>query len=581
MKNCFTIIFAIAFLQLPGVQAQTNIVASPLAEAIMLGNYNPSDYAASPALNHPDTISRGIHARVSPDSLHHYMDVLGSFYNRNSGSDTLSTTKGIGAARRWIYSKFEAFSAQNGNRLIPSYLQFDRNICNITQHSNVFAVLPGTDTSAKGIIIIEAHMDSRCEGLCDTACLAAGIEDNATGTALVMELARVMSRYSYKHTLVFLATTAEEQGLYGAKAFADYAKQKGIEVKAVLNNDVTGGIICGKTASPPGCPGENEIDSTQVRLFSQGSFNSPHKGLVRYIKLQYRERILPFAAVPMTVTIMSAEDRTGRSGDHIPFRQNGYTAMRFTSAHEHGDAHVTQPGYDDRQHTSGDILGVDTDHDSVIDSFFVDFNYLARNTVINGNAAGMIAISPETPDFDLAKDHDENLVVTLTDPHQYLHYRIGVRTETNDWDSVYTFTGSPVHTLTLAPGKNYIVSVAAVNGQGVESLFSGEQMTRITAVYDLDATPKSVELLQNRPNPFDEATTISVLVHDEPAAHKNAFIVVRDIASGKEIKRMPIRLSKGVNEILYEHGYHMSGAMVYTLVIDGKVIDSKTMVFAN
>src|SRR5690606_26787008 len=116
-----------------------------------------------------------------------------------------------------------------------------------------------------------------------------------------------------------------------------------------------------------GCPGENEIDSTRVRLFSQGSFNSPHKGLVRYIKLQYRERILPFAAVPMTVTIMSAEDRTGRSGDHIPFRQNGYTAMRFTSAHEHGDAHVTQPGYDDRQHTSGDVLGVDTDHDSVID----------------------------------------------------------------------------------------------------------------------------------------------------------------------------------------------------------------------
>ncbi len=565
----------------PGLHAQTNIATSPLAESILMGEYNPSDYTTGTGLSHPDTISRGIHARVSPDSLHRYMEVLGSFYNRNSGSDTLSTTKGIGAARRWIYSKFEAFSAQNGNRLIPSYLRFDRNICNIAQHSNVCAVLPGTDTSAKGIIVIEAHMDSRCEGLCDTACLAAGIEDNATGTALVMELARVMSRYSYKHTLVFLATTAEEQGLYGAKAFADFAKQQSIPVKAVLNNDVVGGIICGKTASPPGCPGENEIDSTQVRLFSQGSFNSPHKGLVRYIKLQYRERILPFAAVPMTVTIMSAEDRTGRSGDHIPFRQNGYTAMRFTSAHEHGDAHVTQPGYDDRQHTSEDILGVDTDHDSMIDSFFVDFNYLARNTVINGNAAGMIAISPETPDFDLVKDHEENLVVTVTDPHQFLHYRVGIRTETNDWDSVYTFTGSLTHTLTLPPGKNYILSVAAVDGAGVESLFSREQMTRVTDVYDLDAAPKSVELLQNRPNPFDEATTISVLVHDDPAAHKKAFIVVRDIASGREIKQIPIRLSKGVNEILYEHGYHMSGAMVYTLVIDGKVIDSKTMVFAN
>ena len=141
--------------------------------------------------------------------------------------------------------------------------------------------------------------------------------------------------------------------------------RKDIPIKAVLNNDIVGGIICGETSSAPSCPGLNHIDSTQVRLFSVGGFNSPHKASQPVYQTGIQEMITPARhRFPMMVTIMSAEDRTGRGSDHIPFRENGYTAMRFTSANEHGNADVSDPEYHDRQHTSEDILGIDTDGDT-------------------------------------------------------------------------------------------------------------------------------------------------------------------------------------------------------------------------
>jgi hypothetical protein len=557
-----------------------NICTNPAAQQVMLGIYDPATYAATTVLNSPDTISQGINARVSPDSLHGYLDVLKTFGTRNTGSDTVSATRGIGAARRWVYTKFQQFSAQNENRLLPSWLQFDTTICGIPEHRNIMAVLPGTDTTDKSIIVIEGHIDSRCAGLCDTSCEAQGMEDNASGTALVMELARVMSRYTYNHTIVFLVVIGEEQGLYGGGAFANFCKANGILIKAVQNNDIVGGIICGHTSSPPGCPGYENIDSTHVRLFSQGGFNSFHKGLSRYIKLEYKEMILPYATVPMGINIMTPEDRTGRGGDHIPFRQLGYTAMRFTSQNEAGDANVTALGYIDRQHTSSDSLGVDIDADGILDTLFVDFDYLARNTVINGNAAGMIAISPQTPDFFLTT-MPGNLVVHITQHQEYLNYRVGVRTTTNDWDSVYTFTGDTVAGIPAPPGA-CIVSVASVDSKGVESLFSKELNVTVPApnqVASLTAADKKVALLQNKPNPADEATMISVLVNDK-INYKEAYISIRDL-NGKEVNRTNITLNNGMNEIMYEHGYNMSGTFIYTLIIDGKTIESKRMVFAN
>lgn len=573
------LILATGILSCPVVSAQTNMLSTnPIAEQVMTGNYNPNDYKASTVIDKAADISKGINDRISPDSLKSYLEVLQTFETRHSSSDTTSQTRGIGAARRWVHSKLEQFSAQNENRLITSYLQFDQLICSVAQHRNVLAVLPGTDLSDNSIVLLEGHLDSRCEGSCDTNCVAQGMEDNATGTALVMELARVMSQYSFKHTIVFMLTTSEEQGLNGARAFAKYCKQKGIAVKGVLNNDVVGGIVCGQTASPPGCMGAGTIDSTNLRLFSAGGFNSPHKQLTRFVKLEYREMLKPIVKVPMTVNIMTPIDRQGRGGDHIPFSDENFAAIRFCAANEHGDAGVSNPNYTDRQHTSGDILGVDTDNDQVIDDYYVNFNYLSRMSVINGNAATMMAVGPKTPDFEIATAPGElGFSVFITKEKQYQEYRVAVRGLDNDWDSVYTITGDHGYIFRGNLDVTY-VSVASVDADGIESLFSGEKIASLN-VQDVTKRNSGAELLQNRPNPFDGQTIIAVLA-DKDMSNAKAFISITDVA-GKEVKRMPITLNQGVNEVMYEHGYNATGTYTYTLVLDGRKVQSKRMIFAN
>ncbi|MBA2423682.1 MAG: M28 family peptidase [Chitinophagales bacterium] len=557
--------------------SQTNIISTNLtAEQVMIGDYDPAAFSAPILLNHPDTIANGLNTNVNPDSLHIYLEKLGSFQNRNSGSDTVSSIKGIGAARRWVYQKFQEISASYNNRLLPSYLQFDLSICGVGQHKNVFAVLPGLDTTDHSVVIIESHLDSRCEGLCDTICLAQGSDDNGSGTALVIELARVMSSYSFNHTIVFLTNIGEEQGLYGSEAFADYVQGKGIGVKAVLNNDIVGGVLCGYTSSPPSCSPFGDIDSTQVRLFSYGGFNSLHKGLVRFIKLEYKEQLLPLVDVPMTLSMMTSEDREGRGGDHIPFREHGILAMRFTSANENGNADVADTGYIDNQHTSRDVLGYDTDFDGLLDSFLVDFNYLARNAAINGNAASMAAIGPKTPTFALTTGGNQ-VDVIITADQSYPQYRVGVRSLTYDWDSVYTFS-SAAGAITLSAAGTYYLSTATVDTNGVESLFSGEIATTITSVND-PGTKRGIQLLPARPNPADESTMITVNVL-QPMDYKIASIRVLD-TNGNLVKELIVKLEKGINEALYHHGYNASGTYLYALVIDGAIVETQKMIFGK
>ena len=375
-----------------------------------------------------------------------------------------------------------------------------------------------------------------------------------------------------------MTTTGEEQGLHGATALARYCFNNKIKVKAVLNNDVIGGVICGKTSSEPSCPGENLIDSTQVRIFSYGGFNSSWKQLARYVKLQYQEELLPLVAVPMDITIMTLEDRIGRGGDHIPFRRNGFASVRFTSAHEHGNVNVNDPNYEDRQHTSDDILGVDTNNDGKVDSFFVDFNYLARNAVINATGATTIAHSPSTPNLSLTAFHGRRLVVQITDETQYSTYRVAVRSQTNDWDTVYT-TKQLLDTFYPTDEAAYMVSVASVDDHGIESLFSREVMYNATDVAALQSKYSGLQLLQNKPNPFDMATTIGVL-NQGALNYEKAEIEIRDI-QGKLVKVIPISLDKKINEVTFSHGYGNMGTYVYTLMVDGKPVDSKQMIFAN
>ena len=563
------------------LHCQTNLlVTSPVADQVIKGNFDPLQFVSSNPISDHQQVIQYIQNNVQSDSLKSYILKMASFQNRNTGSDTLSTVTGIGAARRWAFSKFEEFSTSAENRLIPSYFQFDQLICTENQHRNIMAVLPGTNSDEHEVIIIEGHIDSRCEAVCDILCQAEGIEDNASGSALVLELARVMSTFSYPKTIVFMLTVGEEQGLYGANAFALYCQANTIPVKSVFNNDVIGGVICGNTSSLPSCPGINDIDSTQVRLFSFGGFNSAYKQLTRFIKLQYKEELVQHVSVPMLISIMTPEDRSGRSGDHIPFRARSFTSCRFTSANEHGDA-SNGVGYVDRQHTSEDILGIDTDFNGEIDSFFVDFNYLARNAVINGTAATIAAKGPKKPDFSIQTIVGPGLIIQITDQTQYSNYRVGIRSLTNDWDSVYTITGI-LDTIYPVQATNYYVSVASVDNVGMESLFSREinifdSQVEVDELETEDSRP--FHLLQNKPNPFDEATIIGVYVRN-PTNYKKAWITIVDF-NGKEIERIEIDLSKEINEVQYEHGYGKTGTFTYTLYVDNQRIDSKRMVFAN
>ena len=562
---------------------QTNIkFTNPVATDIVAGNFNPADYAASTPLTDLYVIDSFLVSQINTDSLFQFLSQMSSFGNRNTGSDTLSPIFGIGAAQRWALSKFADFSARNENRLIPTYLQFDQNVCGMGRHKNTCAVLPGSGPQFDEVVLIEAHYDSRCETGCDVSCLAEGMEDNGSGSALVMELARVMSQFSYNRTIVFMLTTGEEQGLVGANAFSQYAVDTDMKIMGVLNNDVIGGVVCGETASPPGCIGVNEIDSINVRIFSAGTINSQHKQLARYSKLQFYEMARELMDVKPIIRILTPEDRTGRGGDHIPFREDGFPAIRFTSANEHGNANAGDPDYHDRQHTMRDILGVDTDNNGTLDSLFVNLNYLSRNAIINGSALASLASSPIPPiNLDI-EDLPGGFIVSFEDTVGYDAYRIAVRLfDENDWDTLITTTATTDTIYGLPHDVFYAVSVMSIDENGIESTASNEEWGSFeSTTLDIYKKKLQVELIQNRPNPFDEATVIGIILRKSIKYNQAALIF--HTTDGNAIANIPVKLQEGLNEVVYDYQYHnyIQGTYLYSLVIDGIIIDTKSMTYA-
>lgn len=581
--------------------SQSNIsIQSGPGLAVMQGNYNPASYAATNVIDGHDQIICEINNLVSPDSLLANIEKLVSFQTRHTFSDTLSNTRGTGAARRWIHQKFTQYSGRNENRLLATYLKFDwlNSSCGDGYDlKNVLAILPGTDTSQKEIILVEAHMDSRCEQRCDTNCFAPGADDNGSGTALVMELARVMSRYSFEHTIVFMTNTGEEQGLLGATAMAQYAVDNGIAMKAVQNNDVVGGVICGETSSPPGCAPPDAIDSTHLRIYANPiSYFNPHQSFARTVKMYYQEKLKPNVQVPMTIDLIDQEDRVGRGGDHIPFREKGFRNLRFTEANEHGDA-SPDTSYSDRQHSTRDILGLDTDGDGKIDSFFVDKNYLARNTVINGMSLTLLAQGPNTPEFTL---HNEptGLRVEVLNP-TVAQYRVGVRDGIQiDFNALYRFSAPSFLVPGQVSGDYYYISVAALDSNGVMSPFTTEKRAFSAAntaagtpdnlpfkidcslvganEFFLEKEEKGIRLGEAVPNPLKNQTTITVEVSD-PAIRK-ASLVIYD-AAAKTVDEIPLQLELelGPNEVRYRHEAG-PGVFYYSLKVNGQVVETRKMV---
>jgi hypothetical protein len=286
---------------------------------------------------------------------------------------------------------------------------------------------------------------------------------------------------------------------------------------------------------------------------------------------------------------MENDDRIGRGGDHQAFTDIGYTAVRFTQANEDGDANSGSPGYTDRQHSVRDSLGR-VNGAGVIDSIYLDPDYLARNTLVNGNSLAMVALGPDTITLNAAL-FTANTVKVQFSPAGAPAYRVAVRSASNDWDSVYTITGasSSIITVPYSTNSTFYISAAAVDANGTESQFSTEY-TLSTGLEVLYLAPDSarpaapslayygIQLLPNRPNPFDESTLITINSGTDMFADRACLIFTG--IDGRVISRIPVTLQKGVNQVVYNHGFGAAGIYICSLLIDGLPVQSTKMVFA-
>lgn len=565
-------------------------ITNPQIRNVLNGQYQPAQYLNPGLKKDPHQIACELTRLVSADSLQAQLEILSAFGNRNTFSDTLSSERGIGAARRWLKNEFDQIARLRQNRLLTGYLSFDinNNTCGSLQETkNVMAVLPGAKINNEGFILIMAHFDSRCEGRCDTACAAPGADDNGSGTVLLLELARVMSAYQFDQTLVFMATTGEEQGLLGATAFSDYCAQASIPIKAVFNNDIVGGVICGQTASPPGCSPAGDIDSLRVRLYTNPTARrNGNQGFGRSVDLLFREKLRPNLKVPMNIELVGQEDRSGRGGDHIAFRRNDFLNLRFTSAHEHGNGNPATIGYSDRQHTTEDIVGIDTDGDSEIDSFFVDFNYLRRNALINGVSATFFAYGPRTPEFTV-QDVNGQPQVLITNSGGGTEFRLGVKARgTSVFDSIYRFSGNQIIVPNLQAGREYFIALAAVDSAGITGAFStDERVLASTATpfrapdqlalamncdqlsvdqYAFSRQQMALHLRAPFPNPCKEQTQISLRAYGPEWRNKKLSLVIVD-SRGQRVYEQEKRLDSFSTDWLYRP---QSGSGLYQVFVE-------------
>lgn len=304
---------------------------------------------------------------------------LESFGTRNTLSAQDDPKRGIGAARDWIFAEFERISAACEGCLTVEKQAFTQPVApripQPTVITNVLATLKGT-TDPDRIYVVSGHYDSMCTSPTDGECDAPGANDDASGTAAVIEMARVMSKLKFDATIIFMAVAGEEQGLLGARYFAEQAVAKKMNIEAMFTNDIVGGVTTNK----------NSPDRNKVRVFAEatrrsvgGENDSPARQLGRYV-YETAEIYSPNFGVMM----IYRRDRFGRGGDHIPFLENGYAAVRFTEPNEDYD-HQHQ----NVRTVDGKFYG-DT-------SEYVDFGYVANVTRINAASLARLANAPAKP----------------------------------------------------------------------------------------------------------------------------------------------------------------------------------------
>lgn len=330
---------------------------------------------------------------VNADSLQSYIKSMVAFGTRSTVSSVTDKKKGIGAARNWVLMKFNEFAAGSGGRLTAfvdttTYAADGRRVKEAINLGNTVATLKGTDPSDNRIFIISGHLDSRRTDVLDGTNDAPGANDDGSGSAAVLECARVMSKHHFSATIVFVTVSGEEQGLLGSGYMARKAKAAGWNIEAVLNNDIMGSNNSNET---------NIIDNTRVRVFSEGlafvdtgrivsrirSMGLENDGksrqLARYVK-EIGERYVD----NLQVVMVYRPDRFLRGGDQAPYQENGYAAVRITEMnenfyHQHQDVR-TEKGV-----VYGDLPE------------FMDFEYLRKNTAMNLSNLANLAKSPGMP----------------------------------------------------------------------------------------------------------------------------------------------------------------------------------------
>jgi hypothetical protein len=329
---------------------------------------------------------------ISSERIEADITTLANFGTRNTFSDTVSNTRGIGAARRWIKSEFEKVSKDCDNCL---YVFFQKDLAKaegndrIPQDTwivNVAAIQKGTKYPNR-YIIMSGDIDSRNSDGSDFTKDAPGANDNASGMAGTIEAARVLSKYKFENSIIYLGLSGEEQGLFGGKGFAEYAKKNGWEIIGIFNNDMIGnikgvdGVISNRDFrifSEPVPPTETEKER-QMRRFYGGEVDGISRQLARYV-FKTTQTYMP----EMNPMMVYRLDRFGRGGHHRPFNDLGWAGIRIMEAHEdynhqHQDLR-TENGID-----YGDKLE------------FVNFDYAAKLTAVNAINLASIASAPPEP----------------------------------------------------------------------------------------------------------------------------------------------------------------------------------------
>jgi hypothetical protein len=380
-------------------------------------------------------------AEVSEDRIAATLTKLESFPTRNTMSE------GARAASEWIFAEFKSYSPRLQVAFDSYPVKKGGRVTRDIELVNVVARLPGTATPERELVI-SGHYDSLNVQVPDWVnhqeeTRAPGVDDDGSGVAAVLELARVLSQREFKRTIVFIAFAGEEQGLIGSRLYAERARRENRTIDAVLNNDIIG----------TGVAGDGRSDTHTVRVFSEGPDDSPSRQVARYAK-QIGERYIP----SMKVALVFRPDRFGRGGDHTPFNRAGYAAVRFTTANENY-AHQHSP----------------------LDAFEnVSTPYLTRVAKINAATLASLALAPAAPvttgDKPLLdrgpSGYDAHL--RWLDPHpepNLAGYVVLMRATTAPYWEMEVFAGK--RTEYLIPNvsiDDVVLGVKAVDNDGNESL---------------------------------------------------------------------------------------------------------------